>query len=72
MIMSDPIKIRIESDGNPKNTKVFDIATGKPIDGISKITWECEPGEAATATLVFKMVQFSVIGDAWRKTIMLK
>ena len=34
------MKIRIESDGTPSGTKVFDAETGRQIDGVTRIEFE--------------------------------
>ena len=45
--------IRIESDGTPAGTKVFDTETGQPLHGIKKVTWEIAVKEVASATVTF-------------------
>ncbi len=56
------MKLKIVSDGIPKNTKVI-TEDGKAIDNIRSITWHCEAGKLATVTLGLVLVEVDLTGE---------
>ena len=67
--------IRIESDGTPAGTKVFDTESGQRLHGIKKVTWEIAVNEAASATVTFAcpeitaagIVNVTGVGEFWER-----
>jgi hypothetical protein len=54
--------VRIESDGTPKGTRIFD-ANGTPIEGaITKIEWSILPEKFARAVVTFENVEIEATG----------
>lgn len=61
------MKLRIESDGTRRNTKLLIDGEGKSveIEGVDKITWEfAQDDELVTATVKFKEVGLSTVDCA--------
>lgn len=56
------MRIRIVSDGTPKNTQVFNAETGERIRGVQGIKWELGGKDGmATATIDFVLVGVDVV-----------
>lgn len=47
------MKIKIISDGLPKNTKIINQETGEIIEHVRSIKWECAYDSLATAIIEF-------------------
>lgn len=45
LVFPPPIRLRLESDGTPRGTKVTNADTGQMIKGVQSITWDCAIGE---------------------------
>ena len=56
--MGDAVKVAVKSDGTPQGTRVFDLATGRPVDFVSSIVWSIQAG--GQAQLVLKVHDPSV------------
>lgn len=56
-------KVRIESDGTPQGTKVFNIETGEQIHGVRSIEWSIGLHCAATAKIEVVVVEITALGD---------
>jgi hypothetical protein len=55
--------VRIESDGTPGGTKVFDATTGEQIRGVRGIKWSIGLDTVATAEIDFVVVEVNVKGE---------
>ena len=68
------VKLKIVSDGGPKNTKVIDAETGECLVGVTAIEWEISYGNLAVATVTIEQMEVDLTGRAiipgvWHKTI---
>lgn len=50
------MKVRIESQGRPDNTKVFNAETGEVIHGVKSVTWHCDAGPGNKAHVILHMI----------------
>ena len=55
------MKLKIISDGIPKNTRVL-TEDGVEIDNIQSITWHCGVDELATVTLKLVLTEAEIMG----------
>jgi hypothetical protein len=51
------MKLRIESDGTLRGTRLVDAATGEEIEGVREVTWEWERGYPANVRVVLQEVE---------------
>ena len=73
------MKIKIVSDGMPRNTKVVSVETGEMVDDVNCIDWHITVDGYATATLGFCQIPVDVVAEApdgfaeqmlpWRKPL---
>lgn len=57
------MKLKILSDGTPRNTRVIDEETGESLDGVISIEWSMVPSKEARLWLQMENIPVELVGD---------
>jgi len=55
------MRLKIVSDGHPRNTQIVDEATGQAVEGVTKLEWKMDRHNLATATITLESVSVDVV-----------
>lgn len=58
------MRIRIESDGCPTDTKITDAETGRPLRGVTAVSWSINATNEAVCKLTLCAVPVVIEGQA--------
>jgi hypothetical protein len=58
------MRVRIQSDGYPASTRVYNVDTGEQVEGITSVRWSLDADGFATVELTLYGVPVDVQGEA--------
>ncbi|MFQ5849361.1 MAG: hypothetical protein ACE5JU_02085 [Candidatus Binatia bacterium] len=56
------MRLRIVSDGHPRNTTVMDADTGERVEGVTSLEWKIDRNNLGTVTMTVESVEVAVVG----------
>lgn len=56
------MRLKVVSDGHPRNTKVINEDTGEAVEGVSSLEWKIDRNNLATVTMRVESGEAEIVG----------